>query len=88
MRVNGVLKVRPTSDIASEARAAGAAAVSPLAVFSTVESAASCTAMLAWAASLPGGHSAWLEMALSNARHIAADHLREDGSIKGTLVYK
>ncbi|GAX73290.1 hypothetical protein CEUSTIGMA_g744.t1 [Chlamydomonas eustigma] len=88
VRVSGVLKVRPTSDIASEARAAGAATVSPLAAFSSVEGSSAAASLLMWAASLPGGKTAWRDMALKNAQRLAADHIREDGSVLGTLMYK
>ncbi|KAG1673535.1 hypothetical protein FOA52_003835 [Chlamydomonas sp. UWO 241] len=87
-RIPGVLKVRPTDDIAKEARAAGAAAVSPLAVFSSPEGSSAAAGLLTWAATLPGGRPAWADMAAANARRIAADHVRADGTVRGILVYK
>lgn len=87
-RIPGVLKVRPTDDIVKEARAAGAATVSPLAVFSSPEGSSAAAGLLSWAATLPGGRAAWADMAATNARRIAADHVRDDGTVRGTLIYK
>ncbi len=74
-----MLKVRPTSDIAAEAKDANVAIISPLAVFSATEGAAAATGLLIWASQLPGGRSAWRDMALGNAKKIVTDHMDPDG---------
>lgn len=87
VRVAGVIKVRPTADIAAEARAASVAHVSPLAAFSSVEGSAAATGLLVWASTLPGGKLSWKEMALRNAKRIAQDHMTPEGIFRGTMVY-
>jgi hypothetical protein len=87
VRIPGVIKVRPTSNIAAEAAHAGVATISPFAVFSTVEGSAAATGLLEWASTLPGGKNVWHDIAVRNAKRIAADHISSDGTVQGALVY-
>ena len=87
VRIPGVIKVRPTADIAAEAAKAGVASISPFAVFSTVEGSAAATGLLAWASTLPGGKQVWLDIAVRNAKRIAQDHISNDGTVQGAMVY-
>lgn len=87
VRVPGVIKVRPTADIAAEASSAGVASISPFAVFSSIEGAAAATGLLSWASTLEGGKPVWRDIATRNAKRIAQDHISADGTVQGTLVY-